>query len=104
MRSVLAAALLVAVLAAGCQAEDTQQRAARQVAEKHARGVSGYTGEAHCTDSARTGWFAKRFTEVYVCAARRADGDCDWLLVRFDADRRVRVSLDRREAGCVLPV
>jgi hypothetical protein len=104
VKSGLAFALLVAVLAAGCNPEDPQQRAARQAAEKHARESDGYTGDAHCSDSARTGWFAKRFTEEYVCAARRSDGDCDWLVVRFDADRRVRVRLEQRSAGCTLPV
>jgi hypothetical protein len=103
MKSGLALALLVAVLAAGCNPEDPQQRAARQAAEKHARESHVYTGDAHCSDSARTGWFAKRFTEEYVCAARRADGDCDWLIVRFDPDRRVRVRLEQRRAGCTLP-
>jgi hypothetical protein len=103
MRGGVALALVVAALAAGCSPEDPQQRAARQAAEKHARGSGGYTGEARCTDSARTGWFAKRFTVEYVCAARRRDGDCDWLVVRFDPDRRVRVRLEQRSAGCTLP-
>jgi hypothetical protein len=101
----LAAVALTAALAAGCSAEDTQQRAARQAAEHHVRNQSEYTGEAYCTDSASTGWFAKRFTEEYVCAVRRDEGDCDWFLVRFDERRgRVTVVLDERAAGCVLPV
>jgi hypothetical protein len=104
VRLLAACTIAAAVVATGCSAEDPQQRAARQAAEKHARSLSGYTGEAHCTDSARTGWFAKRFTQEYVCAACRNDGDCDWLLVRFTEQRRVEVLLDARAAGCILPV
>jgi hypothetical protein len=97
-------AAALALAGTACTAEDPQQRAARQAAERYVRDRAGYTGDARCTDSARTGWFAKRFTHEYVCAARRDSGDCDWFLVRFDEARRVTVSLDRRLAGCVLPV
>jgi hypothetical protein len=100
----LALVSLLAFGAAGCAPEDPQQRAARQAAQGFVRGAPGYTGEAHCTDSARTGWFAKRFTEVYVCAVRRDGGGCDWLAVRFDPrTRRVSVRLHQRDAGCILP-
>jgi hypothetical protein len=100
----LALLSLLAVVTAGCAPEDPQQRAARQAAERFVRDDSAYTGEAHCTDSARTGWFAKRFTEAYVCAARRDGGGCDWLAVRFDPQtRRVSVQLQQRDAGCILP-
>jgi hypothetical protein len=39
---------------------------------------------------------------VFVCAARRKDGGCDW----YDATLRNagwEVTLQRRNAGCILP-
>ena len=66
-------------------------------------GDDRYTGRAHCTDAAKTGFFVEQPTERFVCAGRRADGGCDWLRVTLRAGQEAGVALDRRNAGCTLP-
>jgi hypothetical protein len=64
---------------------------------------SGYDAEdVHCTD-ARGVWFVDEETDEFTCAVRRTEGGCDWFAVRVDRERqRVTVTLDERNAGCVL--
>jgi hypothetical protein len=102
------AGVCVAVLLAGCGAEDAQQEAAREEVEEHVRGLgvdAGYEVEkVHCTDAAST-WFRDVETDVFICAVGRTSGGCDWFVVDVDRERRsVDVTLDARDAGCTLPI
>ena len=54
-----------------------------------------------CTDNPAP-WFVERDTDVFVCAARRHDGDCDWYQATLK-NAGWEVVLDERKAGCVLP-
>jgi hypothetical protein len=103
-----AAGVCVAVLLAGCGAEDAQQEAAREEVQSHVRSLgadAGYdTEQVHCTDAAST-WFRDVETDVFICAVRRTAGGCDWFEVDVDrAQRFVAVRLDTRDAGCTLPI
>ncbi len=54
-----------------------------------------------CTDNPSP-WFVERETTVFICAARRLDGDCDWYRATLK-NAGWAVSVERRNAGCVLP-
>ena len=95
-----AAATLAAIALAGCTAALPEQQAARDAVETHLLGLTGYDGDVHCTRNPRP-WFVERAASVYLCAARRDDGDCDWF--RVTVDRTVAVRLDQERGGCVLP-
>ena len=94
------------LLAVGCVGEVAQQEAAREEVQAHVRALgsaSSYDDEdVHCT-GARGVWFREEETDEFTCAVRRVEGGCDWFVVRVDRDRRrVAVTLDERDAGCVL--
>jgi hypothetical protein len=72
--------------------------------EAHVEGLPGYDGEVHCTDSAKVGYLVETETNVFICAARRRDGDCDWFRADLEDGRLLAVRLDQRRAGCVLPI
>jgi hypothetical protein len=102
-----AAAALVLLLAlvpvlSGCNAERPEQAAARQAVEAHLTGLRGYEGTVRCTRNPRP-WFVSQQATVFICAARREDGDCDWFRVTARAPS-LRVALDRERGGCVLPL
>ena len=87
----------------GCAAEDPAQRHVRRAVEAHVLDLGGYdAGRTSCTSTPRP-LFVEERTEVYVCSGRRSDGRCDWFEARL-VGRDVTVTLDRRDAGCVLPV
>jgi hypothetical protein len=56
--------------------------------------------EVSCTGNPVIGG---RRVGLTICAVRRHGGGCDWFRVEFLDERRGRVRLDRRDAGCVLP-
>jgi hypothetical protein len=89
-------------VSAGCTAERPEQTAARAAVEAHLAGRDGYEGTVRCTRNPRP-WLVPQEAHLYVCAARRDDGDCDWYRVTT-SDGRVRVALDRPRGGCVLPL
>jgi hypothetical protein len=96
-------AVLVCLLAlAGCTAERPEQQAAREQVEIHIAGRDGYDGTVHCTRNPRP-WFVEQEATVFICTARRDDGECDWYRVDVSSGR-VRVALDRVRGGCVLPL
>ncbi|HZG36063.1 MAG TPA: hypothetical protein VEY87_09460 [Gaiellaceae bacterium] len=105
-RGAAGAFALLALLLAGCGAEDAQQEAAREEVQAHLRelGGGGYDADdVHCTDAAST-WFREVETDRFVCAVRRTAGGCDWFDVAVDRQRRrVDVRLEQRDAGCTLP-
>jgi hypothetical protein len=100
----LAALTVVLLLASGCT-EDERQQLAREAVQDwvRARPLSGHRVDgAHCTPSARSGWFKIAETELFLCAVRREAGGCDWVSVRM-RDRGPLVAVESRDAGCVLP-
>lgn len=108
MRVLLALVVVCAALvAAGCGgAEDPTQRFAREAVQAHLAGDAGYDdGGVRCTGNPRP-WFVERQATVVVCAARRAEGGCDWFrveLVPLGSQVTTRIRLDVPNAGCVLP-
>jgi len=94
--------LLLGLVTAGCTAERPEQGAARQLVEIHVSQLEGYDDEVHCTRNPRA-WFVEREATVYICTARRDDGDCDWFRVT-DTSPAPAVTLEQRRGGCVLPL
>ncbi len=105
MRAVVALAAALLVLAAvGCAPEDPTQRAVRERVEAHVAGLDGYdASRTHCTRTPSP-WLVERPTRVYLCAARRDDGDCDWFEATIEGPDELRITLDRTRGGCILPV
>jgi hypothetical protein len=68
----------------------------------HLAGRGGYEGTIRCTRHPRP-WLVPQEATVFICAARRDDGDCDWYRV-VDRVTGVDVSLERLRGGCVLPL
>ena len=105
MRSAAGLAAL-ALVAAGCGFEDTQQEAAREEVQAHVRALgagSGYDAEdVHCTEAASP-WFREVETDLFTCAVRRDEGGCDWFNVEVDREHdKVGIRLAERDAGCTL--
>ena len=96
--------VLVVLVVAGC-GEDQRQQEAREAVQAWVtdRPLSGQRTEgAHCTPSARSGWYKIAETELFLCAVRRESGGCDWVNVRM-LERGPVVAIESRDAGCVLP-
>jgi hypothetical protein len=55
----------------------------------------------HCTGNPAP-WFIERKADVFICAARRRDGGCDWYRATLK-NAGWEVVLDQRRADCVLP-
>jgi hypothetical protein len=100
--AVVPCVLVLVVAASGCTAERPEQQAARQAVQAHLATATGYDDEIHCTRNPRP-WFIERPVNVFICAAERDDGDCDWYRVTA-RDGKVVVALEREHAGCVLPL
>ncbi len=98
----LALLSLAALALVGCTAERPEQQAARQAVEAHLVAVAGYEDHIRCTRNPRP-WFVEQSTTMFICAARRDDGDCDWFRVTAEGGA-VTVALDRERGGCILPV
>lgn len=107
MRAVVALAFvstLLALASTGCAPEDPTQRAVRERVQAHVETMSGYdAGRTRCTRTPSP-WLVERPTRVYLCTARRADGDCDWLRATIEGPDELRIELAERRAGCILPV
>lgn len=101
----LLGALALVFVLTGC-GEDAQQRVAREETQAYVASrpdAERYElAEAHCTNSARTGWFVIVETRTFVCSVKRAAGGCDWFRVDSGADG-TRVRLAEPDAGCALP-
>ena len=102
MRFVGLASLLVAAsLLAGCGAEAPRQAGARVAVEESLAAAKYDRDRTRCTANPSP-WFIERETEVFICAARRHDGGCDWYRATLK-NAGWDVALDRPNAGCVLP-
>jgi hypothetical protein len=93
---------VLALTLAGCAAETPEQQAARELVEIHIAADTQYDGHVRCTRNPRP-WFVSQKANVFICAARRGDGDCDWFRVTR-GDEGATVALDSVRGGCVLPV
>jgi hypothetical protein len=68
---------------------------------EHLSGVARYdTGQISCTGSPR---LATDESDVSLCLVRRDAGGCDRFRVLFLPGSRIRVGLDERDAGCIVP-
>ena len=97
----LLSALLAVVLLAGCGTEAPRQAGARVAVEASLESDDYSHGKTRCTDNP-SAWFIERDTEVFICAARRRDGGCDWFRATLK-NAGWEVVLDERNAGCILP-
>jgi hypothetical protein len=97
----LAFAILAVLVLTGCGAGSTREQAARQAVVDKLSPSDYDVGRTHCTDNPAP-WFVERDTDVFVCAARRNDGDCDWYQATLK-NAGWEVVLDQPHAGCVLP-
>jgi hypothetical protein len=96
--------LALALVGAGCGAERPEQQGARSAVEAHLAGADGYEGTVRCTRNPRP-WLVPQQSRVFICAARRDDGDCDWYRVSVpEGTGTVAVTLDRARGGCVVPL
>jgi hypothetical protein len=96
------ALVLLLVLVAGCSFEDARQRSVRVAVEEHVARLGRYDREGtHCTGNPRP-WFVEREATVFICAVRLRSGGCDWFRATVD-QVNVRIRLESRDAGCVLP-
>jgi hypothetical protein len=106
VRAVLALAVVCgALVATGCGVEDDTQSFARQAVESHVEGKAGYEDDVRCTGNPRP-WLVEAQATSVICAVRKTTGGCDWFrvdLVRDTVRVKAEVSLDQRDAGCVLP-
>ena len=100
-RAGLASALLSVLLLTGCGSESPRQAAARAAVEGSLQTSEYDIDRTRCTDNPAP-WFVERDTAVFVCAARRRDGECDWYQATLK-NAGWEVVLDERRAGCVLP-
>ena len=98
MRPARAAFALVAgtALLTGC-AESRGQHAARLQVEQAAERV-GRTGATKCTANPRLFFAQGPTANVFVCLVKVGGGVCDRYIVKKGA-----VTLQRREADCILP-
>ena len=99
-------ALACALVLAGCN--DVQQSSARTSLEAYLRALpddGGYNvGSTRCTSSARQGFVNVIPTSVFICQAHRRDGICDRFQVLLHRHGPAKVTLRRRDSGCVLPL
>jgi hypothetical protein len=97
----LLALVLVLPLLAGCRRESAREAAAREAVVEKLSILEYDTDKTHCTGNPAP-WMVERDATVFVCAARRVGGGCDW----YDATLKNAgwdVELQRRNAGCILP-
>jgi hypothetical protein len=74
----------------------------RAAVQRELLGEPGYDlDRIRCTDDPSP-WFVRQAATVFVCTVGRSDGGCDWYRVEVD-DGVPAVTLDERDAGCILP-
>ncbi len=91
---------LFAVFLAGCSSESPRQAGARTAVEE-SLSAEYDRGRTRCTENSST-WLIEREATVFICAAERNDGDCDWYRATLK-NAGWEVVLDTPRAGCVFP-
>lgn len=97
--SALAVLLLSAVFVVGCGSESPREAGAR-TAVKESLSAEYDRDWTKCTDNPAP-WFIEKEATVFICAARRNDGHCDWYRASLK-NAGWEVLLERPNAGCVL--
>ena len=95
----LLAFVLAAVLLVGCGTESQREAAARTAVED-SLSTDYDRDRTKCTDNPAP-WFIEKEATVFVCAAKRNDGHCDWYRATLK-NAGWEVVLERRNGGCVL--
>jgi hypothetical protein len=91
--------LLAAVLLVGCGAE-SQREAAARIAVEDALAAGYDRDRTKCTDNPAP-WFIEKEATVFICAAKRKDGECDWYRASLK-NAGWEVVLERENGGCIL--
>ena len=73
----VAFARMLSCCSPGCGAESPRQSGARVAVSESLSAARYDVDRTRCTDDP-SAWFIERETTVYVCAAKRRDGGCDW--------------------------
>ena len=97
----LAIVFVSALFLAGCGPGSQREQDALRAVQEALSPTDYDVDRTHCTDNPAP-WFVEHDTDVFVCAARRHDGDCDWYQATLK-NAGWEVVLDERKAGCVLP-
>ncbi len=92
--------LLAALLLTGCGVESPREAGARTAVEDAIPPAEYEVSRTRCTDNPAP-WFIEKETAVFVCAARRREGGCDWYRATLK-NAGWEVVLERENAGCVL--
>ncbi len=92
--------LVVASFLAGCGAESPREAGARTAVEEALAPADYDASRTRCTDNPAP-WFIEKEADVFVCAARRRKGGCDWYRATLK-NAGWEVVLERENAGCVL--
>jgi len=100
-RAWLAFPVVGVLLLAGCGSEAPRQADARRAVQDALPAAEYDVARTRCTGNPAP-WFVERETDVFVCAAKRRDGGCDWYSATL-ANAGWEVKVDRRHAGCILP-
>jgi hypothetical protein len=92
--------LIAASFLAGCGAESPREAGARTAVEDSLAPAEYDAARTRCTDNPAP-WFIEKEADVFVCAARRREGGCDWYRATLK-NAGWEVVLERENAGCVL--
>ena len=88
-----------AVLLAGCGSESSREAGARTAVED-SLSAEYDRDRTKCTDNPAP-WFIEKEATVFICAAKRNDGRCDWYRATLK-NAGWEVVLERPNGGCVL--
>ena len=94
-----ALALLAAVFLVGCGGESPREAGAR-IAVEDSLSAAYDRDRTKCTDNPAP-WFIEKEAAVFICAARRDDGHCDWYRATL-RNAGWEVVLERQNGGCAL--
>jgi hypothetical protein len=91
--------LFTVVLLVGCGAESPREAGAR-LAVEDSLSAEYDRDRTKCTDNPAP-WFIEKEATVFICAARRNDGHCDWYRATLK-NAGWEVVVERPNGGCVL--
>jgi hypothetical protein len=93
--------LLAAALSfVGCGAGSLREAGARTAVEEALAPADYDASRTRCTDNPAP-WFIEKEADVFICAARRRKGGCDWYRATLK-NAGWEVVLERENAGCIL--
>ncbi len=92
--------LVAAAFVVGCGAESARETGARTAVEEALAAADYDASRTRCTDNPAP-WFIEQDADVFICAARRRKGGCDWYRATLK-NAGWEVALERENAGCIL--